>query len=254
MTKKLKVCWISAGISSFMAAYLSENVDELIYIDVADQHEDSMRFISDCEKALGKEIEIMRSPEYSSVEECVLAFGGFTHKGNGFAPCTNWLKKRVRKQWESEHKNYNITYVWGFDVEERKRAERTVESNPEFEHEFPLIDRGLTKADVHGLFKNTFDFARPYMYELGYGNNNCVGCVKGGMGYWNKIRADFPEVFNARAELERKVGHAILKENDGTPIYLDELDSNRGNFNTEIMPECGIMCYLANVEKTGKMW
>ena len=35
------------------------------------------------------------------------------------------------------------------------------------------------------------------------------------------------------------------KESDGTPLYLDELDPNRGDMNTEIFPDCGIMCYLA---------
>ena len=34
----------------------------------------------------------------------------------------------------------------------------------------------------------------PEMYRLGYANANCVGCVKGGAGYWNKIRRDFPEL------------------------------------------------------------
>ena len=49
MTKK-KVCWISAGVSSFMAGYLAGNVDAWIYIDIKDQHPDSMRFIKDCER------------------------------------------------------------------------------------------------------------------------------------------------------------------------------------------------------------
>ena len=62
--KKLKVCWVSAGISSFMAGYLAGNVDEWIYIDIQDQHEDSIRFIKDCEKAIGKEIRILKSSEY----------------------------------------------------------------------------------------------------------------------------------------------------------------------------------------------
>jgi hypothetical protein len=87
------------------------------------------------------------------------------------------------------------------------------------------------------------------MYDMGYANNNCVGCIKGGMGYWNRIRVDFPEVFESRARLERDIGHTILKESDGTPIYLDELDSNRGNMNTEIFPDCSLMCYLAEREK-----
>ena len=52
-----------------MAGYLAGNVDKWIYIDIADQHPDSIRFIKDCEKAVGKEIEILRSKEYSSVEE-----------------------------------------------------------------------------------------------------------------------------------------------------------------------------------------
>ena len=97
---------------------------------------------------------------------------------------------------------------------------------------------------MHGLFLMTFTFPRPWNYEHGYSNNNCIGCIKGGMGYWNHIRKDFPEVFESRAKLEREVGHSMLKDKNG-PVYLDELDPNRGDMNTEIMPDCGIMCYLS---------
>lgn len=235
---KKKVCWISAGVSSFLAGYLAGNVDEWIYIDIADQHEDSMRFIKDCEKVIGKEIKILKSSEYNTVEDCVLTFGGFRNVYNGFAPCTNWLKKRVRKAWEQEHKDYELTYVWGFDQNESKRAERTVEANPQATHEFPLIEKQLSKKEVHALLED-LGLKRPLMYDLGYPNNNCIGCIKGGMGYWNRIRKDFPEVFKARAELERKVGYSILNE-----CYLDELEPDRGNMDTEIFPDCGIMCYL----------
>lgn len=227
-----------------MAGYLAGDVDEWIYIDIKDQHPDSLRFIKDCESAIGKPIQVLRSNEYTCVDDCVRAFGGFRNTGNGFAPCTNWLKKRVRKEWENRNKDYELIYVWGFDFKEKSRAERTVESNPQARHEFPLIDRNLSKEEVHGLFERTFPFKRPFMYELGYPNNNCLGCTKGGMGYWNKIRKDFPDVFKSRSELERLVGHSILKDSKGSPIYLDELDPNRGNMNTEVFPECGIMCYL----------
>ncbi|MDY4111570.1 MAG: phosphoadenosine phosphosulfate reductase, partial [Roseburia sp.] len=107
-----------------MAGYLAGNVDEWIYIDVADQHPDSMRFIKDCEKAIGKKITVLRSTEYRNVEDCVRAFGGYKNPANGFTPCTNWLKKRIRKEWEYRHTNYEITYVWGFDLKETERAER----------------------------------------------------------------------------------------------------------------------------------
>jgi hypothetical protein len=36
----VKVVWISAGVSSFIAGYLAKDVDEWIYIDVEDQHPD----------------------------------------------------------------------------------------------------------------------------------------------------------------------------------------------------------------------
>lgn len=244
MKKNLKVCWVSAGVSSFMAGYLAGNVDKWIYIDVADQHPDSIRFIKDCEKALGIDIEILRSTEYGCVEDCIRVFGGFRDAHSGFAPCTNWLKKRIRKSWEAAHPDYDLTYVWGYDLNEIPRAENMIEANPQAKHEFPLIEKNLYKEDVHGLFERTFDFKRPLMYELGYPNNNCVGCIKGGMGYWNKIRKDFPEVFESRARLERLVGYSILKDKNG-PVFLDELDPERGNMDTEIFPECGLMCYFA---------
>lgn len=226
-----------------MAGYLAGDVDEWIYIDIADQHPDSMRFLHDCEKAIGKKITVLKSDRFDSVEEVIKKYKCI--KMPHGAPCTGMLKKAVRKKWECEHKEYDLTYVWGMDFNEKNRAKQIAENFPEFHHEFPLIEKYLSKAEVHGLFERTFDFPRPKMYDMGYPNNNCIGCVKGGMGYWNRIRKDFQEVFESRAQLERLVGYSILKENDGTPLYLDELDPNRGDMNTEIFPDCGIMCYLA---------
>ena len=142
MSLRKKVCWISAGVSSFMAGYLAGDVDEWIYIDIDDQHPDSIRFVKDCESAIGKEIRILRARDYRCVEECVRAFGGF-RANNGFAPCTNWLKKRVRKEWEAENREYELTYVWGYDGNELNRAEKMVEENPQAKHQFPLIEQGL---------------------------------------------------------------------------------------------------------------
>lgn len=230
----MKVCWISAGVSSFIASYLAKDVDEYIYIDIENQHPDSMRFIKDCEKALGKPIKILKS-EYASVEN-VIRKAKYINGVHG-APCTKVLKRKVRQEWENEHK-VPLTYVWGFDCNERNRANRIRETYFEFEHEFPLIDNNLTKEEAHGMLER-LGIKRPVMYDLGYSNNNCIGCVKGGMGYWNKIRKDFPEVFEKRAKLEREIGASCIKG-----CYLDELEPNRGNTN-EIIPECGLMCELA---------
>lgn len=130
-----------------------------------------------------------------------------------------------------------LTYVWGFDVTERNRAERTRKTYIEFDHEFPLIDKQLTKEDAHGLCER-LGIKRPLMYDLGYSNNNCIGCVKGGAGYWNAIRRDFPDVFKSRAKLERDIGHSIIKD-----TFLDELDPNRGT-RKEVFAECSLLCEL----------
>ena len=83
----------------------------------------------------------------------------------------------------------------------------------------------------------------PVMYKIGYNNNNCIGCVKGGMGYWNKIRIDFPSVFEATAAIEREIGATCLKDEKGI-IYLDELDPSRGDPIKEIIPDCSLICQI----------
>lgn len=234
----MKVVWLSAGVSSFIAGYLvKETVDEWIYIDIADQHPDSMRFIHDCEKAIGKKVTILKSNEFDSVEEVIRKFKYIN--GVYGAPCTGMLKKKVRKEWEDMHRGEPLTYVWGMDANERNRAERLIKSQPEYEHEFPLIEKNITKQEAHAII-DRLGIARPKMYDLGFLNNNCVGCVKGGMWYWNQIRKNFPEVFEARAKLEREIGHSCLNG-----IYLDELPEEAGRKTDEISQDCGIMCYLA---------
>ena len=235
----MNVSWFSAGVSSFIATYLErDSIDKIIYIDIDNQHEDSMRFVKDCEKVLGKEIEILKS-RYASVDNVVETFR-FINSRYG-AKCTDILKKRVRKEWEIGKSN--LSYVWGYDVTEKHRAERLVASFPESEHSFPLITNNITKEFAHGMLEK-LGIKRPIMYDMGYKNNNCIGCVKGGMGYWNKIRNDFPEVFQRRAEQERLVSHSCI---NGT--FLDELDPSSGRIQDEVMADCGIFCELNIFER-----
>jgi 3'-phosphoadenosine 5'-phosphosulfate sulfotransferase (PAPS reductase)/FAD synthetase len=231
----LKVSWFSAGVSSFIATYLEkDSLDHIIYTHIENQHPDTLRFIKDCEKAMGREIEIFQSP-YKSVDNAIQQFR-FINSRYG-AKCTEILKKRVRKEWEEGRKN--LTYVWGYDSSERDRSERILQSMPQFHHIFPLIERNLTKDDCHGMLRELVGIKRPVMYDLGYKNNNCIGCVKGGMGYWNKIRVDFPEVFAERARQEREIGHTCIKG-----IYLDELEPDRGVIDDEVMEECSFICQI----------
>lgn len=166
------VGWFSAGVSSFVSIYLmKEEIDEVIYIDIDDQHEDTHRFLNDCEKALGMPIKYLKHEKYSSVEEVVRKFK-FINSPYG-AKCTGELKKKVRLDWEKEQKDTDIfRYVWGYDFDEKHRADRLSETSPEYEHVFPLIDNQLSKEEVHGILAQ-LGIKRPMMYELGYQNNNC---------------------------------------------------------------------------------
>lgn len=238
----MKVCWLSAGVSSFVAGYLAKNtVDLFLYIDIADQHPDSMRFIHDCETVLGKQVGVLKSNEYNCVGDVCRAFR-FVNSAHG-AKCTEVLKKRVRKKWEYEHRDYDITYVWGMDLNEKHRADSLIETMTDFNHEFPLIDDQLSKQDAHGICAS-LGIKRPAMYDMGYANNNCIGCVKGGGGYWNKIRKDFPKVFQDRARMEREIGHSILHNANGM-LFLDELPEDYGRIDDEIMEDCSIFCQMA---------
>jgi hypothetical protein len=203
-----------------------------MFIDIDDQHPDTGRFVRDVERWTGYAIEVIRS-RYRTVEEVCRSMSYIN--GPTGAPCTRLLKRRVRQEWEAGI-GEPLTYIWGFDCEEGDRADRLRETMPEQDHEFPLIERGITKAEAHRLLRAA-GVARPAMYELGYNNNNCVGCVKGGMGYWNHIRVDFPEVFAARAKMERDIGASCIKG-----VYLDELDPDAGRHSPPIVDDCGILC------------
>ena len=172
------------------------------------------------------------------MNDVILGYGIIKNPYNQFAPCTNVLKKQVRKDWEKQYSDFEITYVWGFDLNEKHRADKLDESMPDFKHKYPLIERMLQKQDCHAIC-DRLEIKRPKMYDFGYSNNNCIGCIKGGMGYWNRIRVDFPEVFEQRAKMERVIGASCIKG-----VYLDELDPERGRMEEEIMEDCGIMCYL----------
>jgi len=67
------------------------------------------------------------------------------------------------------------------------------------------------------------------------------------MGYWNKIRVDFPDVFAARAKMERVCGGTCIKG-----VYLDELDPSRGRHEGPICDECGIWCEIMGLDRKGE--
>jgi 3'-phosphoadenosine 5'-phosphosulfate sulfotransferase (PAPS reductase)/FAD synthetase len=235
------VSWFSAGGSSAVATKLLINeIDEIVYQHIDDAHPDTMRFVMDCQNWFNKPINIIQS-RYKSVHAAIMATAAYPSgvyvNGPRGASCTRYLKRQLRQEWEYGQIE-QLRYVWGMDYQEKHRAERLPFSMPNQIHLFPLIDRKLSKTQVHEIMTAS-GIKRPAMYDLGYSNNNCVGCVKGGMGYWNKIRVDFPEVFKARAEMERIAGATCING-----VYLDELPVDAGRNEPMIMNDCGIFCEL----------
>ena len=143
------------------------------------------------------------------------------------------LKRRVREVWERAQQIDG--YVWGFEAgtREEDRAARIKLAQPKYNHFFPLIDAGLTKPDCIKMVQDA-GIGIPMMYRLGFSNNNCVGCVKGGMAYWNLIRKHFPDEFARMAALERKIGAKCLKK-----YWLDELPEDAGRGSPPLVQECG---------------
>ena len=239
------VAWWSAGITSAVACKMAlemyKNV-ELYYIDINSAHSDNERFRKDCEKWYGKKMKSISSKECKNQFEVIEKTGAVnTPQG---APCTKILKKEVRFELEKLHaislfNDFTIlNQVWGFEYEKKEinRAIRHGQQYPNTNPLFPLIEKGLDKNECAGLLINA-GIELPEMYKLGYNNNNCIGCVKGGKGYWNKIRIDFPLTFERMKLLERKVGYSCI---NGT--FLDELNPKSGRMSKEIMPSCGIIC------------
>jgi len=64
------------------------------------------------------------------------------------------------------------------------------------------------------------------------------------LGYWNKIRNDFPKQFERMANLEKTIGAKILKSK-GERIWLSDLPIGAGDYPKEQEIECGIFCHMA---------
>lgn len=232
----MNVFWFSCGVSSAIVSYLcKDEIDKIIYQHVDDQDEDSLRFLDDVQRLIKRPIEIHQSP-FKSVENA-LRYKNAIRIIKQPAVCTQLLKQAERKRWEYENPGEH-TYFWGLDCDEINRMDGFIHGMPKASHRFPLIERYLQKSDAHGI-ANRIKLRRPRMYDMGYHNNNCKGCVWGGKGYWNRIRVDFPDVFAARAKLEREIGHSCI---NGT--FLDELNPKAGRDDAPIDVECGTFCYL----------
>ena len=232
------LCWFSCGAASAVATKLAiaDNNGklplEIVYTEVKEEHPDNKRFLADCQEWFGQEIKIIGNDRYE--RSIYKTFEKSAMNIKGASPCTQKLKKEVRLKYEKP----DDIHVFGYTIEEQDRYDRFLDAN-NIKTLVPLIDKGLDKIDCLAMLKNA-NIELPEMYKLGYANNNCIGCVKGGKGYWNKIKVDFPKQFDRMAKLERFKGQTVLKD-----VYLDELPPDAGNYPQEPDIQCGIFCHMA---------
>lgn len=238
--------WFSCGSTSAVACKLAldiygkDNVD-IWYIETGASHPDNERFLKDCENWYGVKINIARSNKYSCPLDVAKEQLFSTPYG---APCTLYLKKRVRQDVIMPlYKDYEVYHILGFEYSKHEvnRALRWKQQQTP-NCVFPLIDKCWNKQDCMLELKK-YNIDLPAMYYLGYHNNNCIGCFKGGMGYWNKIRKDFPEVFEKVSQVEQETHHTVLKK-DGEQLYLKDLQEDWGNHTDIEIPDCGLFCDL----------
>lgn len=236
------VSWFSCGAASAVATKMA--VDKygeitIVYCDTGSEHPDNRRFLKDCEKWFGQEIKTIKSEKYTDTWD-VFRKTRYLAGVKG-ARCTTELKKVLRNKFQQ----VDDVQIFGFDGTEAVRARKFRENNPEVNLQTPLIDAGLSKKDCFEKL-TLAGIALPAMYLLGYKNNNCIGCVKGQAGYWNKIRRDFPDVFNRMVDMELELGVAINKTYAGDGkrkrIFLRDLPPDMGRYVDEKPLSCGVLC------------
>lgn len=239
---KRLVIWFSCGAASAVATkiclkkYAGEYEIAIVRCVVANEHSDNDRFAQDCSEWFGQKIIELRSPFYRDCWD-VWEIQGFLIGGRGGSPCTTSMKRKPGRifvnEWQADLEAY------GYTVEEKERASAFRKKNPTVTLITPLIDAGLGKADCLAMIARA-GIEIPMMYQLGFNNNNCIGCVKGGAGYWNRIRIHFPDVFERMAKLERTIGRSCIMR-DGEKLWLDELSPDAGR-HVEPEIDCSLLC------------
>lgn len=243
MKKGTIAVWFSCGAASAVAAKktlekYSDNYNILVVNNpIINEHSDNIRFLKDIEKWLGVDIIFATNNSYPNCDITEVFNKKKYMSGVLGAPCTVELKKQARYQFEAKNK---IDYhVLGFTLDEKDRSDRFIKF--ERENLIPiLIEEGLSKSDCFNILLDA-GIKLPEIYELGFPNANCIGCVKSqSPTYWNLVRDKFPKIFQERAEQSRRIGTKLVRLK-GKRIFLDELkiEDKGGKIKSW---ECGIFC------------
>lgn len=246
MSEPRILVWFSCGAASAVAAKETLRIfpDREVLIICCDtrpsEHPDNYRFSADVERWLGRPILFIRNYQYEVVDD-VFEQRRYMSGVKG-ARCTQELKKVPRlffSKPDDEH-------VFGFTADEYKRRIIPFEQrNIALRLIHTLYWLGINKTECYRRIQSA-GIELPMMYQLGFDNNNCPGCVKAsGPWYWSMVRKHFPEVFKRRCEQSRALGVRLVEIKHHVRIFLDELPDKefkrpRKKENLSCGPECGV--------------
>ena len=244
-----RICQFSCGAASAVATKLTLAAHPnalIVNALVREEHPDNRRFLADCERWFGQQITVMQNKKFDASALEVFRRKSYM-KGRYGAPCTTELKRKLLASIEQT----GDVLVFGFTAEEQDRFEDFQERNPGRSAVAPLIENGLTKKDCLALIERA-GIELPLMYRLGYSNANCIGCIKGGEGYFRAIKEDFPEQFEALCKVQEDIGPgAYLFRNRATGQRYSLRDMPDGMARRDLSPpSCGLFCEMAEMEYT----
>ena len=237
------IAWFSSGAASAVMTKLElrDNPDlVIVQCDLGEsEDEDNHRFTAECEAWFDKPIIRIRSEKFANIDE-VFEKRKY-HAGLAGAPCTSEMKVAPRLDFQLP----SDMNLWGYTADNKdvRRFSNMAENYPLMKQRAPLIERGITKEGCFALLEKS-GIKRPRIYDFGFPNGNCIGCVKASSpGYWALVRKWFPEVFARRVDQDRRFGRNRL-ELKGERMCLDQLPSDWPTTDP-IAPRCDFLCHIA---------
>lgn len=248
-----KLAWFSSGAASaIMTKILLSDDPEVIPVNCdlgESEDEDNERFLNDCVLWFNAPITRISSSEYLTIDD-VFEDRKYLSGFRG-APCTSAMKRVPRLEFQRPDDVHFFGYT--ADANDQKRATNFRANSPGLNLRFPLIERGLTKEACFALLEKA-GINRPRIYDMGYPNGNCPGCVKAtSPDYWALVRLRHPEVFARRAEQSRRFGARLAiigQETDADGkrhnirAFIDEIPADQPILNPTVS-SCDFLCHLA---------
>jgi hypothetical protein len=239
-----RVVHFSCGAASAIAAKLTlarygRGGVVIVNAYIEDEHDDNHRFRAECERWFDHPITVLRDEKYGASVLEVWRRERYIKGPNG-ASCARALKRKPLTDFSLP----GDIHVIGFTAEEQDRLDSLQTTGMQIEA--PLIDGNLKKSDCLAMVERA-GIELPTMYKLGFNNNNCIGCPKGGMGYWNKVRNIFPDRFYQIAAIQEEIGpgaYFLQDRETGGRLALRDLPSDAGK-HKEPDISCSFFCDMA---------